>query len=391
MAMNRWRAPIATLAFGAIAIAASCKDRNRGSSSEPAVPIAAPTPTGSAHAAPTADEAAALMGVHGINKKRAHPVFVYRDGEPIAVMRAGEMPPELGAWDNAYEGQAERRYHRLAEYLEKIGVPLARVRTIHFAGHRDHVASLEGAELRKEPHRFVFHFGHKMTAMPKSAWSTVGLKNPLRIDTIRNVAIFVKKAPPPLDGKQHCYLDASRHCAPAYDPEAKDSAKGTRVYVDGRLAGYVKRRALGDALVVRKGDDDHGPTVYSLGKYLASVVPDLGSAPRVDFLLGDDVIARADGGAFVSPDLTFSLVRHGHGRMTARLPAASMAQGAAQSGNPPPTEVTEREVPVTAIQVYRAKAPSGRPLVPVDDQSIWSASRLGAQQDAADTENEQDI
>lgn len=330
----------------------------------------APAVTTPAPAAPTGETVAQAQPaqpiddhtIHGSNKKLVHPVAVFVDDEQVAVLRPGELPPGLTLVDNAAEGQSEKRYYRLAEYLQKIGVDLGAVKTVHMEGHRDHIASLEGSELRAQKDRFVFDFGHMMSRMPKSCWSTTGLKNALRIDTIRNIAVYANKAAPALDGKKHCYLAEDGSCAPAHDPKAA-SAKGTRVYVDGKMLGFVKRRSVGETAVLA-GDD------YSLNKYLSGLGVDLKSAKGIEFVAGDDIVGRAVTTQInAKSDFVFSIPRHSHGRIVARLEPSLM------SG-----QETDRSVPVTAIQVYRKAAPTDRPLKVVTDEDIASASRLGAEQ-----------
>lgn len=281
--------------------------------------------------------------IHGVRKQLAHPVQVTVDGETRAVLRPGELPPGLVKHPNPREGFSEARYYRLDEYLAHIGVPVDRVRAVHLTGHRDHVASVEGAELRKEPDRFVFDFGQATSILPKTHWSTTGLRNGLRIDAIRNVAVYVQKKAPEIDGRLHCYASPEGGCAPAYDAAAAAQAKGTRVYVDGKLAGVAKRRR-----VVESGAlDPRGG--YSLAAFLETLGVPRAAPLEVELLAGDDVVGRAS-----ADGLSFEIPRHGHGRLAVRVPAASLASSSAEGA---------RSVTVTALQVYRRARPGGRPLV----------------------------
>ena len=302
--------------------------------------------------------------VHGANKKLVHPVSVFLDGVQVGVLTQNELPPGLEARDNAREEQLEKRYYRMSEYLEKIGVPVARIKTIHMAGARDHVASLEGSELAAGKDRFVFSFGNTMSGMPMSSYATTGLKNQFRIDTIRNITIFMDKPAPALDMKHHCYLGTDGTCAPAYDQkEVTAKGKGTRVYIDGKLAGFVKRK-----LVDPEGTagEDH-----SLGKYLATLGADLKSVQAVEFMGGENLFARATTENMKSvSDFTFGIPRHSHGRIVVSLPPSIMAQGA----------TADRKIPITVVQVYRKAAPSTRSLVEVTDDAVASLSQLGSKQ-----------
>jgi hypothetical protein len=91
------------------------------------------------------------------------------------------------------------RYYRITDYLAALGVPLDRVRAVHFHGGRGRIASVEGAELRREPARFVFDFVRATEGSPALGWSTAGLTNEKRIDVIYDVGVFVKQAPPVIE------------------------------------------------------------------------------------------------------------------------------------------------------------------------------------------------
>jgi hypothetical protein len=303
--------------------------------------------------------------VHGANKKLVHPVAVFLDGEQIAVLREGELPPGLPVRDNAFEGFDEKRYYSLAEYLQGIGVPIETVTTIHMAGHRDHIASIEGTELRKQPLRFVFDFGRTLSAMPKSCWATTGMKNQLRIDTIRNVAVFSKKPAPTLDPKLHCYVGNDGKCGPAYDPKTA-TAKGTRVYVDGKFAAFVKRRALGESSA--KDTTEEG-VVYGLRDFLKGLGIAIESVRGIELLTGDDLVGRVPQGALQRDTITFEVKKHAHGRIVARVPADVQANA-----------TDAKNVPVTSIQVFVKSKGTDRRVVPITPEHVAAASELGAAQ-----------
>ena len=299
-------------------------------------------------------------------------------------MRLGELPPGMSLRDNVREGQAEKLYFSLAEYLERSGVTLANVKTIHMAGARDHIASIEGSELRADKQRFVFDFGHVMSGMPMTQWATTGMKNQFRIDTMRHIMVFVKQNAPAVDPRRHCYLAADGQCAPAYDPkEVVAKGKGTRVYIDGRLAAHVKRKLVDPTAVEGAADEHHS---LSLGTYLASLGADLKSLKSIDFVGGDEVYGRATPAALkAASDFTFTLPRHSHGRIVVDLPTSILAQGA----------TTHREVPITSIHLYKNNAaPSGRPVAEVTDEVTLALSQLGNKQtdgDSHESENDDEI
>ncbi len=315
--------------------------------------------------------------MHGLRKLLNRDVPVFVDGQQVAVLRYGELPPGVEPITIASNSHHSARYFRVSDYLQGIGVDVARVKAIHFADKSDRIASLEGSELRGDADRFVFDFTATTGGMPEMVWSTVGLETRLRIDYFYAVNVFVGEKPWAIDTKRHCYLEDDG-CRPVARFTTDDLKKGTRVYVDGKLVSYVKRRLLADSALA--GTTDSGEPSYSTDKYLASIGIDTARAKRIDLFAGDKLVASASAKEWAShkDSLTFHLLKHAHGKVEANIPASLQLEGKA-----------DRETQITAIQIFKRKAPRNVPLVALDDVVDLGAipagllARVGDQPDEA--------
>ena len=312
----------------------------------PEIVATAPVATKSEATAP----AGKSEGPHGSRKKKNIDVPVIVDGAYVATLRAGELPSAVGA--HAKSASEAPRYYRLSEYLAAVGVPVAKVRAVHVRGNLARIASVEGDELRREPNRFVFDFLEGTTGVAKLAWDTTGLKNTFRVDEIRELIVFVDKSAPGVDARRSCYLVENK-CSEAV-PYAADLeiGKGTRVYLDGKLVGQVKRRRLSDDVVLGKTSD--GATEFALGKLLAGFGVDATRVRGVDLVSGDDVVGRAGKDALAAAP-AFVLPAHAHGRVRVNVPASWQASSR-----------EDRAADVTAVLVYQSTRPSARPLQTID-------------------------
>ena len=156
--------------------------------------------------------------------------------------------------------------------------------------------------------------------------------------------------------------------------------KGTRVYVDGKLVSYVKRRLVSDDAIAGKTAD--GDTTFSTDKYLASLGVDASKAKRIEMLAGDSLVASTSGKAWVADreKLTFALQRHTHGKVLVKVPAdMQLAQGNA----------ADRDVQVTAIEIFDKVEPRSMPLVAIDDVQVGGNSD-SQQLAAVDDDHERD-
>jgi hypothetical protein len=341
-------------------------------SKKPSEPAAATAPVAQAAAAPAPAPADPIA--HGTRKLKNLDVPVFVDGKQVAVLRYGELPSQVALAENPADGTHEKRYYRLYEYLKAIGVDVDHVKAVHLAGTRDHLASLEGSELRAEKGRFVFNFLEGDTGIANLRWDTTGLKSTLRIDEIYAINVFVANPVRAIDEKKHCYLESENECTPVARFGEGDMAKGTRVYVDGKMVSYVKRRLLTDGIVAGKTAD--GDSQFSIDKYLASLGVNAASVKTVDMLAGDDIVARASGSEWAKDRdaLVFTLPKHSHGKARVSVPADLQAKG----GN-----ATDRGVTVTSIKIYRTTNPPSRALTAIDDVIDVGALPNATEQQAA--------
>jgi hypothetical protein len=335
--------------IGAMAVAFACARAPL----EPRLGVAALV---AAHPSEPAADSEDAPRVHGQRKQLNIDVPVFVDGEQRGVLRYGELPPGCEPTTSRTNAHHALRYYRVSDYLAGIGVDVSRVKAIHFADKSDRIASLEGDELRADKDRFVFDFTATTAGMPQMAWDTVGLKTTLRIDYFYGLNVFVSRTPAEIDHRRHCYVDDGE-CTPVARFGAEGPMKGTRVYVDGKLVSYVKRRLLSDSAIAAKASDDEA--VFSTTKYLASIGVDAAQAKRVELLAGDAIVGSASGTQWAVDDakLTFRLVRHAHGRVRANVPADLQAEAGA--------ERVDRESEITAIEVFRRKEARALPIVPI--------------------------
>ena len=324
----------------------SFEDRHGGA------PIAAPPP----QTAVAASEAPAAIP-HGLRKELNLDVPVFVDGKEVAVLRFGELPPGISPITIPENEHHAVRYFRISDYLSGIGVNVDRVKAVHFADKSDRIGAIEGTELRAQKDRFVFDFVQGDGGNVQQAWDTTGMKTMLRIDDFYAVNVFVEQKPWEIDHKHHCYMEEDG-CRPVARFSSGDMMKGTRVYVDGKLVSYVKRRLLADSAIASKNEG--GDATFSTDKYLASLGINTANAKRINYLAGDKLIASASAKEWAadSDKLTFVLVKHGHGKVRANIPADLQIKAEG---------TTDREAQVTAIQVFNRKEPRPVPLVSLDD------------------------
>ena len=338
-----------------------------------------PTPA-IAKASPAKAEAAPAIGgdgkldpndpKHGTRKLIGLDAPVFVDGVQVAVLRAGEMPAITPI---ELEGGGKR--YKVYDYLKGIGVDPETIKSVHFHGNADRIASIEGSELRKEKDRFVFSYISGDTGTPLQKWDTDGLKNEFVIHEIRRVTVYVKKASPAIHKTKQCHVGADGDCSDAIPYSDGQVAKGTRVYLDGKMVGFVKRRQVTDAMMVGPAAADPSETKYSVAKLLAGMGVDPNGVKTVELMAGDDVIARATGEQFVTlaPQTNFTLPKHNHGKVRVHVPAELQAKAPG---------VTDRDALVSAVLLYKNTAPTTtRELVAISEDTDLSV-QLAAIDDA---------
>jgi len=345
---------------------------------EPTSGAAAQNPNVAARAeAKGADEAAkSLTGEgtldpndpkHGARKQMGLDVGVFVDGVQVSVLRYGDLPPIPAL---TLEGGAVR--YKLLDYVKAIGVSPESIKSIHVHANNDRIGSIEGSELLKFKDRFQFQFLSGLTGTAVTSWDVEGLKNDFSVHEIRKVTIYVKKPSPLVDRKKNCHVGADGACSDAVPYASGDVVKGTRVYVDGKMVGFVKRRQLSDALLL--GQTESGEQKYSVAKLIAKMTTESGAIQAVDLVAGDDVVGHIEGEALgkVVSDLFFTLPKHNHGKVRMHVPADAQAKN---------DGVADRDALVSSIQVFRNQKPAARELTAISedtDLSVQLASSSAA-------------
>jgi hypothetical protein len=346
------RGACALLATSALLVGAACSHRAKQPAPAAAVLAAATV-------APATTTPAPAVTVHGIRRLARPDVPVYVDGKQVGVMTYGELPPSMKTVVKPGDETADERYYRLTDYLKAVGVSTNAIKAIHFKGSTNRIMSVTGTELRADRGRYLFDFSLKDTGLPREGWSLAGLSNTTWVDYVHAVYVYANAQAPKIDPKHHCYWsEEDNDCQSVAPYSGGDIAKGTRVYEDGKLLGYVKRRRIDDSMIVGKKDD--GTVTYSLAAAVASFGADLAKATTVELLSGDHVVARATREQWLAkqPAMYFILPKHGHGKVQALVPADLQAAGEGAK---------DREATVTAIQIYENVGPSARPLTALDE------------------------
>jgi len=347
-----------------------------GCSKKPAEPKSAPVTPVSAK--PADDGANGGMGKlgklldpkdprHGTRKLIGLDTPVYVDGEQVAVLRYGEMPtiPTIDL-----EGGAKR--YRVYDYLKAVGIDVDHLKSIHFHGNGDRIASVEASELLKAKDKFQFQFSSGTSGGPIQEWDTEGLKNTFVTNEIRRMTVYVKKASPAIDPKIRCHLGADGECTTEIPYSSGATAKGTRVYFDGKMVGFVKRRLIGDALAM--GDTADGEHKFSLAKLVAQMGADPSAVNTVELVAGDSVVGRATGEAFnqLASNITFTLPQHDHGKVRIHVPSEMQAK---EDG------LKDQDALVSSVLLYKNTKPVDRELIAISQDTDLSV-QLAAMDDA---------
>ncbi len=344
--------PLFSLAPLAVFVAVACTpDAPQPTSSGPTTAASAPVTSGAA-SAPSAD---VPMGGRGDGRgggqkaKRFGDASVFVDGKPRAVLRFLEMPASVKVYPKKLEDREVARY-RLGEYLESLGVDLAKVKELHIVGGRGRTSILAGSEVLKHRETLLFSFSKGEGGKARVEWPDTKIEVNTTIDTIVAVCVYLELKPPAYDRKKLTFIDESGakiQGIPYAKPE--ESLRGTRVYADGKLMGSVKRKRLPDS-VLAKSYTPEKPR-FSLDAYLASLGIDAAKLTTVAVVRGDFVVARLDAAAWkkAREKAEFSLVPGSEGRMLVHLPA----------------EDGETSLPASSVLVFAAPAPKRVTSAPV--------------------------
>lgn len=264
------------------------------------------------------------QGEHGAGKSKGgqfRESAVYVDGKAYGVLRYSELPSKLVPVAMPVIDDLDvPRYYRLADYFEAIGVDLARVREMHVYGSHDRVAIITGDELRSVRDKLIFDFTQQVAGKPRARWSSLhALPHRPMVDVILGISLYVDKTPPAyvrgellVDGKPCDGI-----------PYVDDGMpKGTRVYVDGKLDGWVRRKTLPDKLIAPGSERVHAK--FSTDAFLGYVGAgaDSRAAKAIEFYDGDTLLARVDGKTWQHDKsaYVFDLGNRSHGQVTQYFP-----------------------------------------------------------------------
>lgn len=241
-----------------VALAAGCQKRSVVSNAEASVSPAAQAPPTPALADEDEDEGGKKQK-SGKGANRWKQVGVYLDGQPMGLLRFGELPialkptfleekvsaeKEPGSNDPGYRIVKSRRY-KFVDYVRAIGVDPKRVKEIHVYGPRfSETIIATGKQLAsKQGEGFMFRFGAVFGGKPLPVVSE-NFGNGRTPDKISAVMIYVNKKPPKLVWNEGLKLDGKVvRDVPYYGPPLK---AGARVYSDDKLAVNIRRDVLAD-------------------------------------------------------------------------------------------------------------------------------------------------
>lgn len=303
------------LAFG---VAASLPAGGPTASAQPP----APRPSPHATVPPPSD------GEHGGGKKgegQFRDSAVYLDGRARGVLRFAELPPGLEPFTMPEIDDLDvARYYRLGDYFAKVGIDVAKIRELHVYGSHDRVSVITGDEFRAAKDRMVFDFTQQVTGKPRARWSQLhALRHHPMVDVILGISVYQDKTPPLY---QHGELLLDGQVTEGIPYVEDGIPKGTRVYIDGKLTGWVRRKTLPDKLIAPGSERVHAK--FSTDAFLTYVGADARAARSIDFYDGDSLLERVDAHAFMQgkSDYVFDLPNRSHGQVHESFPGDKSAR-----------------------------------------------------------------
>ncbi|MGD0528040.1 MAG: hypothetical protein ABSE49_23100 [Polyangiaceae bacterium] len=305
-----WRWGLFALVFGA---AASCSKAQPTASAQTRPP---PQRLSMAEVPPPAD------GQHGEGRKGGNfrESVVYVDGQAKGILRFSELPPTLKPiLEPEIDDLGIPRYYHLVDYLQAIGVDVDHIREMHVSGSHDRIAVFTGEELRSHRDRMVFDFTQQVAGKPRARWAQLhAIPHKPMVDVILNVSIYIAKTPPTF-AHGDIWLDGKVVDEPI--PYVGDGVpKGTRVYSDGKLDGWVRRKTLPNKLIAP--DSEVTNAKFSTDAFLAYVGADTRNAKTIDFYANDALVARVDGKTWsqTKGQYEFVLPSRSHGQVEQLFP-----------------------------------------------------------------------
>jgi hypothetical protein len=246
--MRAWTLGVATVRWGGLALAFGVAASHPTTSAH-----ASATPRGAITLAPLATVTPQAEGQHGDGKKGGGNGFkesvVYVDGQAKGVLRFSELPSSMKPIAIPQIDELDvPRYYKLADYLEGLGIDLGKIRELQIYGSHDRIAIITGDEIRTLRDGLVFDFTQQTAGKARARWAQLHtLPHRPMVDVIMTVSIYVDKAAPTL-AHGDMWLDGKVVDDPV--PYVGDGVpKGTRVYADGKLDGWVRRKTLPSKLL----------------------------------------------------------------------------------------------------------------------------------------------
>ncbi len=286
-------------------------------------------------------------GDHGGGKKgegQFRDTAVYLDGKAKGVLRYSELPPGLEPFTMPEIDDLDvARYYRLGDYFTRVGIDVAKIKQIHVYGSHDRVAIITGEEFRAVKDRMLFDFTQQTTGKARARWAQLhALPRHAMVDVILGISVYQDKAPP---AYEHGELLVDGQVVEGIPYVEDGIPKGTRVYVDSKLTGWVRRKTLPDKLIAPGSERVHAK--FSTEAFLAYSGADPRSARTIDFYDDDSLLARVDARTWgqTKGEYVFDLPNRSHGQVHESFPG-------------------DRSGRVTSIKLYVKSAPPARTVDP---------------------------
>jgi hypothetical protein len=357
-----------TLALSALVLAlaaASCTDKPAGAGPAASAAPAAAEPSAVASASPSGK-----VDDDQETKKRRYPEpMVYVDGEAVAGLRFLELPPKLKThWVKTSDDWVPARRFSVADYIEALGVDLSKVKQVHFIGGRNRHSIVEGAEVARKRDKFMFSFTQGERGKPRMHYPLDGMEVNTQIDIIGTMVIYQNRTPPKYDGlKKYTYFEEGQPIQGI--PYATDERTGgTRVYVDGKLVGAIKRKTLPNAVAI-PGTTEQGLTRFGFRAYLDHIGIGAEKIQGMELVSGDDVAATYDAKAYAekSAGMVFTLPKRSRGRIQVMdLPEELSKLDAilVYEKSPVPDRVAQRATPGSPAAQVKSASTKKKPMIP---------------------------
>lgn len=219
------------------------------------------------------------------------------DGRLAGALKYSELPPSLPTWMYPLDDGRQVQRFRINAYLRSLGIAPQRVRALHLHGGR-RITVIDGKELDRVGDRLQIQFTSETKGRPTFTYPGVDLRTNTAIDSI---AAFVVYVAAPAPEYRHGKLTLGGAVVDSGAGDARLAMRGTRVYLDGKLAGALKRR-------------DAGSGEQALGSVLAKLGVDAARVHQAEIVSGDAVAARVLGARIAH--LRVHAPRGQHGRLT---------------------------------------------------------------------------